>query len=620
MPPFADGRDNTRVNTLPNFGRSTNRGVRTLLALFGILWLTVSAGAQTVQNGWPTYGGDAGGQRYSSEIQINRKSVSRLHVAWIYHTHALDSKRNGVMSAMFETTPVLFEGLLYFTTQFNEIIALDPSIGVEQWKYQPELRELHEGEMITSRGVATWIGGDRAKVCSRRIFEGTNDAQLVAVDAETGLPCKDFGQNGKVDLRLGLKGRDRDFHVTSAPTVVGNIVVLGSSITDNALVNQAKGTVRAFDVMTGKPVWTWEPIAWGEKWAEHTGAANSWSTISADPGLGLLFVPTGSASPDYFGGLRPGDDRDADSVVAIDAATGKKVWAFQVVHHDLWDYDVASEPLLFTWRGQTPALAITTKMGMVFVLDRRTGEPLFPVEERPVPKSDVAGEFASATQPFSAVQSLSPLTLPSKDANERTPSKPDYCGQQMSKLRYDGIYTPPSLEGSLIFPGNIGGVNWGSAAYDPQSGILYANTNRLPYAVQLIPQDGLLVETIKAIFEFRVRFLFALTLLGSLTLLFWKPSRNRWTFGGLFLLAIFTTTAWYQTHSRQSARNSLSAAFGDDYSLQKGGALSAASLSNPGPRRGTMHSRIIWNNFSVKFADGESCVGKAAWIGCAWGS
>jgi quinoprotein glucose dehydrogenase len=465
---------------------------------------------------------------------------------------------------------VLFEGLLYFTTQFNEIIALDPSTGVERWKYQPELRGLYEGQLITSRGVATWSSGDRGKACSRRIFEGTNDAQLVALDAETGLPCQDFGQDGKVDLRLGLKGHDRDFHVTSAPTVLGDIVVVGSSIPDDQFVDQAKGTVRAFDVMTGKPVWIWEPIAWGEKWAEHTGAANSWSTIAADPSMGLLFIPTGSPSPDYFGGLRPGDDRDADSVVAIEAATGKKVWAFQVVHHDLWDYDVASEPLLFTWHEKTPAVAITTKMGMVFVLDRRTGEPLFPVEERPVPKSDIAGEFASATQPFSAVQSLSPLAMPSKDLYERTPSEADYCRQQMSKLRYDGIYTPPSLKGSLIFPGNIGGVNWGSAAYDPQSGNLYANTNRLPYAVQLIPQDGLLVETVKTIFRFRVKFLFALTLLGSLILLFWKPLRSRWTFGGLLLVAILTTTAWYQTHSRQAVRDSIRGAFGDDYAPQKG--------------------------------------------------
>ena len=529
---------------MTTFCRKTKRGVRTHLELFGILWLTVSASAQMVQNGWPTYGGDAGGQRYSSETQINRKNVSRLHVAWIYHTHALDSQRNGVMSAMFETTPVLFEGLLYFTTQFNEIIALDPWTGVERWKYQPELRELHEGEMITSRGVATWGGGDHGKVCSKRILEGTSDAQLVAVDAETGLPCQDFGLNGRVDLRLGLRGNDRDFHVTSAPTVVGNIVVLGSSITDNALVNQAKGTVRAFDVITGKSVWTWEPIAWGEKWAQHTGAANAWSTISADPSMGLLFIPTGSASPDFFGGLRPGDDRDADSVVAIEAATGKKVWAFQVVHHDIWDYDVASEPLLFTWHEKTPAVAITTKMGMVFVLDRRTGEPLFPVEERPVPKSDIAGEFASATQPFSAVQSLSPLIMPSKDLDQRTPSEADYCRQQMSNLRYDGIFTPPSLKGSLIFPGNIGGVNWGSAAYDPESGILYANTNRLPYAVQLIPQDGPLVRTVKAFWGFRVRFLFVLTLLGSLTLLFWKSSRNRWSFCAAFLLAMITAVAW----------------------------------------------------------------------------
>jgi quinoprotein glucose dehydrogenase len=375
-------------------------------AAVGLL-LTISvpaAPSQTSDAQWPTYGGDAGGQRYSTAKQISRRNVLRLHPVWTYHTHALDSHRPGSRSAAFETTPVLFHGSLYLTTPFDEIIALNPSTG---WRYQPPLSELNEGDLITSRGVATWDGGGAGE-CAQRIFTGTDDGQLVGVDAATGRPCEGFGEHGSVDLKVGLAGLARVFHVTSAPTVLGDVVVVGSSIPDNIAVKMARGTVRAYDVRTGRQVWTWEPIPWATTQKMPTGAGNVWSTIAADPALGLLYLPTGSASPDYYGGMRPGNDRDADSVVAVEAATGRKVWAFQVVHHNLWDYDVPSEPLLFTWHGNVPAVAVTTKMGMVFVLDRRTGTPLFPVEERPVPKSDVEGEVASATQPFS---SLPPLSL-----------------------------------------------------------------------------------------------------------------------------------------------------------------------------------------------------------------
>lgn len=454
-----------------------------------VVWLfaVAAAGAlaQTGDAGWPTYGGDAGGQRYSAAKQIDRTNVGRLHPVWTYHTHALDSHGTGSLSTAFETTPVLFHGSLYLTTPFDEIIALDPATGAERWRYQP-LVEVDGKDAVTSRGVATWDGGGAGE-CAARIFTGTWDGQLVGVDAATGRPCEGFGDHGRIDLKAGLTGNDRGFHVTSAPTVLGNVVVVGSSIPDNFAVDMAKGTVRAYDARTGRQVWTWEPIPWGAQQKVPTGAGNVWSTIAADPALGLLYLPTGSASPDYYGGRRPGDRRDADSIVAVEAKTGHKVWAFQLVHHDLWDYDVPSEPLLFTWHGDVPAVAVTTKMGMVFVLDRRTGTPLFPVEERPVPKSNVEGEVASATQPFSSLPPLSPLTVPTDGPNlERDKADADFCRAQIAGLRYDGIYTPPSIKGSLEFPGSLGGVNWGSAAYDPGSGILYANVNRLPYFVQLI--------------------------------------------------------------------------------------------------------------------------------------
>jgi len=513
--------------------------------------------------------------------------VARLHVVWTYHTHALDSNRSGSYSAAFETTPVLFRGSLYLTTPFDEIIALDPATGVERWHYQPVLAKLNEGDINTSRGVATWVGGGEAP-CAARIFVGTDDAQLVAVDADSGRPCEDFGDRGSIDLKAGLTGMASAFHITSAPTVLGDVVVVGSSIPDNIAVNMARGTVRAYDVRTGHLVWTWEPIPWGIAQNTPTGAGNVWSTIAADPALGLFYLPTGSASPDYYGGMRPGDDSDADSVVAIEAATGHKVWAFQVVHHDLWDYDVPSEPLLFTWHGNIPAVAVTTKMGMIFILDRRSGTPLFPVKEKPVPQSDIRGETTSATQPFSTLPPLAPLTMPIDGvASNRDKADQDFCREQMAHLRYDGIYTPPSLAGSLVFPGAIGGVNWGSAAYDPISGILYANTNRLPYFVQLIQRQNLIAFVIEHLFARQLTLLFfSVLLLLGLTFAF-KRRRTPSPAAVLFILtcAAALTFGLLQRHEEQkkmeqarrlaprtpeeARRISLRAAFGDDHSAQE---------------------------------------------------
>jgi quinoprotein glucose dehydrogenase len=262
---------------------------------------------------------------------------------------------------------------------------------------------------------------------------------------------------------------------------------------DNQQVDSESGLVRAYDAVTGRQLWAWEPLPWARQNHPRTGAGNTWSVISADPELGLVYLPTGSASPDYWGGLRPGDNRDADSIVALNAKTGEKVWAFQVVHHDLWDYDIAAQPLLFTWRAhtpqETPAVAVATKMGQVFVFDRRNGKPLFPVEERAVPQSDVPGEHTSGTQPFSSLPPVGPLTLPADlhaNGYRRSLWNRMICTVSMHGLRYDGIYTPPSLGGSIAYPGNLGGVNWGSAAFDPATGIFYANNNRAAYRVQLV--------------------------------------------------------------------------------------------------------------------------------------
>jgi quinoprotein glucose dehydrogenase len=448
-----------------------------------------------VGEGWPTYGGDPGGLRFSKSSQITRSNVSHLHSVWTFHTHALDSDAKRAELPSFETTPVLSGDTLYFTSPFDVVFAVDARTGAERWHFDPKLGALTRGGIVTSRGVALWpLGGivnPNSPICSSRVFFGTLDARLLALDAVTGQVCAGFGENGSVDLRQGVHFQNIGFYgVTSPPTVVGNVVIVGSTVGDNQQVDIESGAVRGYEAISGKLLWTWEPLPWAEKQEIRTGAGNVWSVISADPSFGLVYLPTGSAAPDLYGGMRPGDNRDANSIVALDAATGKKIWAFQVVHHDIWDYDIPSEPILFTWRGNTPAIAVTTKMGMIFLFDRRNGQPLVPVEERPVPQSDVPGEQASPTQPFQNIPSLAPLVMSMADSSsyQRPAVDMEVCRKQLANLRYDGIYTPASLKGSLNFPGPTGGVNWGGAAIDPNTGILYANTNRIASVIRLVPR------------------------------------------------------------------------------------------------------------------------------------
>ena len=256
--------------------------------------------------------------------------------------------------------------------------------------------------------------------------------------------------------------------MTSPPTVVGNVVVVGSTVGDNQQVDIESGAVRGYDAISGKLLWTWEPLPWAERQTIRTGAGNVWGVISADPSLGLVYLPTGSAAPDLYGGMRPGDNRDANSIVALDAATGRKVWASQVVHHDIWDYDIPSEPILFTWRGTTPAIAVTTKMGMIFLFDRRTGQPLVPVEERPVPQSDVPGEQTYPTQPFQNIPPLAPLVMSMSDSSSYTRSPADVEVMPQATCQLSAMKASShrkSLKGSLNYPGPTGGVNWGGGCH-----------------------------------------------------------------------------------------------------------------------------------------------------------
>jgi len=452
---------------------------------------------------WPYYGHDAGGMRYSPLTQISRENVSTLKVAWTFHTGDIsdgsgDRKRSG-----FETTPLLVDGTLYLTTPFNRVIALDPETGAQRWAYDPKIElDGDYGDGLVNRGAATWLDSARSggKPCRRRIFESTQDARLVAVDAANGSPCADFGKGGQVNLRDVAGYHAGWYHMTSPPAVIDALVVVGSAIDDNHRVDMARGVVRAYDARTGALRWSWDPIAPNQPGATEeknakafrSGAGNAWSIMAVDPERDLIFVPTGSASPDYYGGMRPGDNKWANSVVALRAKTGEVAWGFQLVHHDLWDFDSASPPLLTTLRhdGKDVAVVIQgNKTGMLYVLNRVTGKPVFPVEERAVPQSDVPGEVASPTQPFPAAPPpLATHQMSANDAWGPTPEDRETCRKTISQLRNEGIFTPPSVKGTLMVPGNVGGMTWSGYAFDPQHGLLITNTNNLVAGARLIPR------------------------------------------------------------------------------------------------------------------------------------
>jgi quinoprotein glucose dehydrogenase len=441
---------------------------------------------------WATYGNDPGGTRYSSATNIDRSNVDQLRVAWTYRTGANDTPTKLIRKAAFEATPILVNGELILTTPYNHVIALNPETGTRLWEYDPGVNLERNYSEVSSRGASAWrdMQAAHSGVCRLRIFEGTLDARLIALDADTGKPCADFGANGTVDLSKDAATRTEwtgGYQVTSPPAIYKDLVIVGSSIADNWRVDTGRGIVRAFDVRTGKLKWTWDPIPWANETKPRTGAGNAWGVFSVDPELDLVFVPTGSAAPDYFGGIRKGDNKWADSVVALRASTGEFVWGFQVVHHDLWDYDVASQPTLFTWKDGTPAVVINTKMGHVFVLNRLTGKPLLPVEERKVPQTDIAGEQTWLTQPFSTI-SLVPEKFQASDAWGPKPEDLKWCQDKILASRSEGIFTPPSLKGSVLVPGNVGGVNWGGAAYDPRRHLMVVNTNRLVAWAKLIPR------------------------------------------------------------------------------------------------------------------------------------
>jgi quinoprotein glucose dehydrogenase len=463
------------------------------IALAGIGVLGQAAAPGTRIDGWPYYGHDAGGMRYSPLTQVTRANVTRLEVAWVFHTGDISDGTQSRKRSGFEATPIVVDGTLYFTTPFNRVLALDPETGTERWAFDPKTDLTGDyGDGLINRGLATWLDETRraGQPCRRRLFEATLDARLFAIDAAAGKPCADFGQQGHVSLR-GVPGYQAGaYHMTSPPAVVDGLVIVGSSIDDNRRVDMPSGIVRAFDARSGALRWTWDPVP---ATAPRTGAANAWSIMTVDPARHLVFVPTGSASPDYYGGLRPGDNKWANAVVALRARTGEVAWGFQLVHHDLWDYDTAAPPLLATLaRGgrRVPVVVQGNKTGFLYVLDRETGTPVFPVEERHVPPSDVSGEAASPTQPFPASPPpVAPQRFTIDDAWGATAEDRDACRAAVRALRNEGLFTPPSLQGTLTMPGPLGGMNWSGYAFDPERSLLVVNANTLPGIVRLIARE-----------------------------------------------------------------------------------------------------------------------------------
>jgi quinoprotein glucose dehydrogenase len=458
---------------------------------------------------WSYYGQDAGGRRYTAVRQIDDRNVGRLTVAWTCRTGELDTYAgtNAREKACFETTPILIGRSLYFSTASDRVIAVDAATGQQHWVYDPKVDLKGDYSEFSSRGVAAWPAGERTREqrladpgSDSLLFIGTIDGRLIALDAHTGHPITAFGDNGTINLRTGL---GKDIQETSPPAVIGDLVIVGSAIGDNQRFDEAPGVVRAYSVHTGQQIWAWDPIprnpadsayaTWNGPKAHQTGAANAWSILSTDPDRDLVFIPTSCPSPDYYGGERLGSNLYANSLVALRASTGQRVWSFQVVHHDLWDFDIAAQPVLIDFPvgpRTIPAVVIGTKMGFIYVLDRETGKPLLPVEERSVAASTLPGEQAWPTQLFPVKPA--PLGLQSVTADSAwgpTPEDLTEARQRIAQLRYEGPFTPPGFQGTIMAPGNVGGIHWGGMCYDPVAGILYTNINRLAAVIRMMPRD-----------------------------------------------------------------------------------------------------------------------------------
>jgi len=442
--------------------------------------------------GWPYYGGDQGGRHYSHAVQINRSNVEDLEVAWVFRSGDMKSYGEAMDNTSTQSTPILLpeaagESLVY-CTPFNRVIALDPGSGEQRWSFDPQID--HGGDRpFRCRGVsyAEETRTPAGKACRHRLYMSTHDRRLWAIDAIDGKPCGGFGDGGKVQL-FGAEGLvPGEVSNSSAPVVAAGVVVTGSTVIDFARAHTPRGTVMAFDSFNGRPLWQFDPL----QGHAGSGSANVWAPMSVDVEQGLLYLPTSAASPDYYGVDRPGDGLYANSVVALDLHSGELRWHFQHVRHDLWDYDTPAQPILFEWRKNgrhIPALAQLTKQGFVFVFNRLTGQPLWEITEQPVPPSQIPGEHAAPTQPkpIAPPQLLNPFLMPS-DAWGLTPWDRGDCADQIASLQNLGLFTPTGEKLTMMFPGSLGGPNWGGGAMLEDSGMLLVNVNNVAFTGQLIP-------------------------------------------------------------------------------------------------------------------------------------
>ena len=440
---------------------------------------------------WEHYGNDLGGSRFSQATQINRSTVSQLEPAWTHHT--------GVTVGMgFQATPIMVGETLYLCTANNIIIALDPDSGAVRWRFDPKV-SIPSG--AACRGVAYFRAPGANGACSERILSATTDARLLAVDAHDGRPCVDFGVNGSVDLKHRMDDVDNwYYYVSSAPLVADGKVVLGGWVMDGQHVGEPSGVIRAFDAVTGRFAWAWDmerPDFNGEPPEGETysrGTPNSWGTMSVDPKLGLIYVPTGNSTPDYWGAHRSAaSEKYSSSIVALESGTGRVRWSFQTVRHDLWDYDVAAQPTLIDLPiggKRVPALIQATKQGQMFLLDRRTGEPLAKVEDLPVPQGAAPGDFVSPTQPFSTgLPAFENDRLSEATMWGLTPLDQLWCRITFRKARYEGIFTPPGLRSTITYPSFLGGIDWGGVSIDPERHLMAVNWNRMANYTRLVPRS-----------------------------------------------------------------------------------------------------------------------------------
>jgi quinoprotein glucose dehydrogenase len=454
------------------------------------------------QSDWPNYGNDGGGMRYSSLRQIDRDNVKKLKAVWTYHTGDAGSENKTTI----ECTPIVVDGVMYLTTVKAKVVALDAATGREIWKFDPfanlKSSKIYSAGGGVNRGVAYWQGnrGNRGNDYGRVVM-ATSDGRLISLDARTGKPDSQFGDNGTLDLRRGM---DRDlsqltYGATSPPAIFEEIVIVGFSVGEGPST-AAPGDVRAFDVRTGKELWRFHTVprpgelgneTWkGDSWRDR-GGANPWSGVTVDVRRGIAFVALGSAAFDFYGGDRHGDNLFANSVVALDARTGKRIWHYQIIKHDIWDYDLPAPPILVTVNRagrQIDAVAQVTKTGHLFLFDRVTGKPLFDIVERPVPASDVPGEQAAKMQRFPVKPPpLVPQSFTEEMVTDISKESREYVLERLKTLRIGPIFTPIDAKGTVVLPGLHGGFSWAGASFDPETGLLYANTNNIPRVMNLIP-------------------------------------------------------------------------------------------------------------------------------------